>query len=107
MIGHEHEAREIVQRPCLRLVGDYDVSRKDELAEQLSILVQTPSPVIDLSEVFYIDSSAISCFFVLRKRRLETLGTSEIAFVGVNPQVRRILEICNLAEYIDEERASL
>lgn len=80
---------------ALRLTGEYDISRREELEEQLAAAHDADVAVLDLREVPYLDSSALSCFIKLRKRMMER-GPGILRIAGANPQVRRIFTLTNL-----------
>lgn len=79
----------------LRLAGEYDISRRDELAEQLSAANNADVAVLDLRDVSYLDSSALTCLIQLRKRMMER-GPGVVHIAGAAPQVRRIFNLTNL-----------
>lgn len=81
--GRTGESVEIV-----RLSGEYDLSRKDEIVALFQSVDSQPL-VIDLTDVTYVDSTILREF-----SRLKALDTQRsITLRGANEHVRRILEI--------------
>lgn len=79
----------------IRLSGDYDIYRRDELARTLAAAHDAQEVTLDFSDVPYIDSTAIGCLIGLKKR-MNANGPALIRIVGVQPNVRRILELTQL-----------
>jgi anti-anti-sigma factor len=80
---------------AVRLSGEYDISRQDVLEEQLAAAHDADVAVLDLRDVPYLDSSALSSFIKLRKRMMER-GPGIVRIAGASPQVRRIFQLTNL-----------
>ena len=73
----------------LELHGEYDLSRKEELAALLASVTSEKPVVLDLTRVTYVDSSFLNQLGSLRSR----LPESKITLRGVNPQLRRVLSL--------------
>jgi len=73
----------------IRLAGDYDLSRKDEVSTLFNALDGDGAVVIDMTDVTYIDSSILNEFAVLRLRD----ENRSITLRRVSKSVRRILQI--------------
>lgn len=80
---------------ALRLAGEYDISRQEELEEDLACALDADVAVLDLSEVSYLDSSTLTSLIRLRKRMMER-GPGIVKIAGAPPQVRRIFSLTNL-----------
>jgi HptB-dependent secretion and biofilm anti anti-sigma factor len=79
------------------LDGEYDLSRRAEVAELFESVDGQPSVVIDLSNVTYIDSTILGALAVLRQR---DPGRS-IRLAGANEQVRRVLKVVGYHQIFD------
>lgn len=79
----------------VRLNGDYDIYRQDELRRTLEPAQKRDAVVLDFSSVGYIDSTAIS-IFVLNLRKRQASGFRPSAFAGVSENVRKVLNITGL-----------
>jgi anti-anti-sigma factor len=79
------------------LAGEWDLARQEELRELLRPL--TGSLTVDLREVTYLDSSAISVFVETRNRLLSAHGGMNLR-VRQGDFVRRTLEVIGLADWI-------
>lgn len=77
------------ERMQLSLEGEYDLSRREELAMLFASCDGTSEVVIDLAHVTYIDSTFLHELVTFRNR--DTQRT--ISVVGVCPQIRRVLDI--------------
>jgi anti-anti-sigma factor len=76
----------------ISLTGDFDLSSKDRLWETLSEAIPYDVAIVDLTSVTYIDSTALSCLVILRKRMAERGGA--VALVNPQPNVLRLLRVC-------------
>jgi len=82
----------------VRLEGDWDISRRDELERLLEPAYLWPAGVIlDLQGVAYADSTILAALVVLRNRR-RTKGLPLPSLVVGTQQVRRLLNISGLSE---------
>lgn len=86
----------------LRLAGEYDISRREELEQLLAPAYGARAAVIDVSDVTYFDSTALTCLIRLRKRMMEG-GSANIRIVGAKPQIRRIFTLTNLERVFELE----
>jgi anti-anti-sigma factor len=76
--------------------GEFDIASKEELRRQLDALAGVQRLCLDLSEVEYIDSTAIGELIRLHKLRLEQGFDSEIVVVGQNQPIHRLLTILHM-----------
>jgi len=76
--------------------GELDVNTAPELREQLARLVGegTRKVVVDLTNVSFVDSTALSVLVSALKRLRQADGDLELA--SPNPSVRRVFEITGL-----------
>lgn len=89
----------------IRLSGEYDIGRQSELEAALADADPASPVVVDLSDVSYIDSTALSCFIRLHKRVRES-GSGIVRLVGVRPNIRRILNVTKLDDIFEIEDAA-
>src|SRR5581483_5724263 len=83
----------------IRLEGDWDISRRDELERLLEPAYLWPAGVIvDLQLVNYADSTILAALVVLRNRRRTKGLPLPSLVVGGSLQVRRLLNISGLSE---------
>lgn len=75
----------------IKLSGDYDLSRKEELAQLFHSLDGGVPIVLDLNGVTYIDSTILRELAILRLRD----ERRSITLTGARPDVRHILNIVN------------
>ena len=80
----------------VRAAGELDVNTAPELREQLARLIAEDARqiVIDLTEVSFVDSTALSVLVSALKRLRQFDGDLELA--SPNPSVRRVFEITGL-----------
>jgi anti-anti-sigma factor len=80
-------------RPARRLVldGEYDLTRKDELALLFASLDGDGPVIIDLAKVTYMDSTVLRELAALRTKS----DRRSITLAGVNQHLRRIFEVVN------------
>jgi anti-anti-sigma factor len=72
----------------VRLIGEYDIARREELARAFQSVNNGDPLLIDMSEVSYVDSTFLNELAALRltdRRRLITLA-------GVSQHVARLLK---------------
>ena len=84
----------------VRLSGEYDISRQSELEAALGTAIPAPSVVLDMSDVSYMDSTALTCLIALHKRIIEK-GSGVLRLEGVRPNIRRILSVTKLDEIFE------
>lgn len=82
-----HDSSGSVQR--IELHGEYDLSRREELAALLASVDGVKAVVLDLTRVTYVDSSFLNELGALRTR----LKDAHITLLGVSPQLRRVLSL--------------
>jgi len=80
----------------VRLWGEYDASREDELRD--SLLAETTATVVigDMSEVVFVDSTTLSA--LLKVQGTLELDGRRLVLDRVPPAVRRVLELTDLLE---------
>lgn len=94
-----------------RFVGELDALTAPRLRQVLARMVSSPSAVIDLSEVTFIDSTGLNAL-VGGIRRIRECG-GQVAVSSSRPQVRRLLtltgfdKIVLLADSVDEAAEKL
>ena len=82
----------------VRLEGDWDISRRDELERLLQpAYAWTGGVILDLQGVGYADSTILAALVVLRNQR-RTKGLPVPSLVLGTLQVRRLLSISGLGE---------
>jgi anti-anti-sigma factor len=82
----------------IKLKGEYDLARQDEIAKEFAGLDGDPTVIVDLSEVTYLDSTVLRELALLRLKRLDR----HISLVGADQNVRRLLKIAGLERIIDQ-----
>ena len=82
----------------ITLNGEYDLARRDEIAEAFTAAEGASIVIVDLSNVTYMDSSVLRELALLRLKR----GDRRIAVVGANDNLRRILKISGIDRIVDE-----
>ncbi len=94
-----------------RLHGELDMRVADEMRAALETALDQSGAthiVFDLSDVSFIDSSGLGVILG-RYRRISDRG-GKMAFVGVEPAVRRVLELSGVlrisSEYDDDMQAA-
>lgn len=81
----------------MTLIGEFDISTRDRLSAGLERLNDVSNVILDLTEVRYLDSTAIGEFIRLHKvRKAKDLQRETI--VIPNDALRRIFDILRLAE---------
>lgn len=86
-------------KAVLRLSGRFDFKAHREFRESVdSLLGQAGSRAlqVDLSEVSYLDSSALGMLLMLRDKAKS--GNREVQLVGVKGSVRQVLDIANFSK---------
>lgn len=81
----------------IALAGEYDLSRRTEVAELFKSIDGHPSVVIDLSNVTYIDSTILAALATLRN---QDLGRS-IQLAGANKHIDRVLKVVGFDQVFD------
>lgn len=79
----------------IRLSGELDIARKEELREMLRAAYEEPAVIIDLSGVDYLDLSAVNALIAMHAERKKRVFSTE-RLVGLSPYLRRILKITAL-----------
>jgi anti-sigma B factor antagonist len=79
----------------IRLSGELDIGRRDEIAVQLRTASPGSAVLIDLSDVPYADSTVIAELLRFRGE-VEREGRRIAVLIG-NPQIARILEYAGLS----------
>jgi anti-anti-sigma factor len=79
------------------LDGEYDLTRRDEIARLFDSLDGDGEVVIDLTNVTYLDSTVLRELARLHIRR----GGRNISLAGVNENIRRIFKLVGFEEIFD------
>ena len=77
------------------LEGDLDISQRDTLDWTLKPAVFADPVIVDLTNVRYVDSTALTAFVRLRKARIEKRLQPEL-YVIPSIHVRKVFEITQL-----------
>lgn len=85
----------MVQPLVLRLQGEFDIYRCDELERILEPALDVPRVVVDLRGVRYIDSSCLAVLIRIRKARAAK-GYAPAVFVKGPKQVQTVLQVTQL-----------
>lgn len=82
-------------RMLVRLSGELDLAVQDELRAQLDAAAAVSDTVeIDLSDVTYADSTALSVFISLRNKLLDRGG--KVRLLTPSARIRKLLEYAGL-----------
>jgi anti-anti-sigma factor len=81
----------------LRLAGDWDIYRNDELDELLDSVRDVPRVVLDLSECRYLDGAFLGRLAALRRYRHER-GLQVSRLVIPSPSIKRIFDIAGFSK---------
>jgi len=92
-ISHSLDARACIAR----LFGDIDTSVVPELRADLDSSIDSGcvNLILDLTDVTYVDSSALGLLVWLDRKLIP--GSGRVLLAGANPDVSRILELSGLA----------
>src|SRR5580658_6591328 len=83
----------------IELVGEFDFSESERLTDTFAITKTAPLVFVDLSNVSYLDSTALQCLVDLRNARCGR-GVG-LVLLGVQPAIARLFEITKLADVFD------
>jgi anti-anti-sigma factor len=75
--------------PRIKLEGEYDSSKREQIAALFSSLRADGPVIIDLTKVTFIDSTFLHLLAALRLRFKE----QSITLTGANPNITRILKL--------------
>ena len=75
--------------PRLRLSGEYDLCRREEVAGLFSSVGDVPQLELDFTDVTYVDSTVLTEMVKLRRR----LPDCQINIVGAAPNLQRLLHV--------------
>jgi anti-sigma B factor antagonist len=81
-------------RVVVRVAGEIDVYTAPRLREQLIRLVSDATLIVDLSDVSFLDSTALGVLVGAMKRQREANGTLSIVTSGT--RIRRLFDITGL-----------
>lgn len=81
----------------VKLDGEYDLTRKDEITGLFGSIDGESSVVIDMTKVTYIDSFFLGELSMLRLRD----GARSITLAGANEHIRRVLKIASFDKIFD------
>ena len=93
----QNENEAFNEAALVKLDGEYDLGRKEELRQLFESCNAYAPLVIDLSNVSFIDSSALNELMRLRNQNTDR----SLALTGVSEQIRRILQIANVDRLFD------
>lgn len=91
--------------------GEIDFTGRDAFRGELAPLADVEAPIVDLSAVTYMDSSAMAEILYLQRGRARNGRTA--MWIVVSPPVRRLFEVAGLqnvfplVKTVDEAKAQL
>jgi anti-sigma B factor antagonist len=87
--------------PVVKVQGEVDVSTAPELRERLLAIAEEGKPVVivDLSDVSFIDSTALGVLVSALKRFRS--GGGDLKLVVTEPHIVKVLEITGLTEVFE------
>jgi len=83
------------QYALIRLQGEYDIARQEELRCQLAPAHVAPIALLDMRDVTFMDASALTQLIRLKRQMPDP---AVVRMVGVLPDIRRLLDITGLAK---------
>lgn len=92
-----------VRTVVMTLIGEFDISTRDRLSAALERINDAVNVILDLTEVRYLDSTAIGEFIRLHKIR-KAKGFERETIVIPNDALRRIFDILRLDEVFELTR---
>ncbi len=87
-------------RPVVTLSGEYDLSRREEMRDDLYVLKDKDAIAVDLAEVKYMDSTSIGVLVNFNRRFIQK-GGPPIKLLNLQPRVVRLLKITGLDQVFD------
>jgi len=81
---------------CIKLVGEWDFFRRDELEAVLQPAESLDDVSLDLSEMTFLDASVLGSFVRLRNQVLKRNGAGKVRIVAASRAVIRLFAICDL-----------
>lgn len=87
----------MVSEPVIRLEGEYDLTRKAEVAALFASVGDIGPIVIDMTNVSYIDSTILLELATLKSRN----DGRTIKLVGLNSHIRRVFAIVKFDELFE------
>jgi len=89
------DERSVSGVPVLALGGEADVVTAPEIKEALSeIAGRSSTVVVDMSQLTFIDSTALGVLVVAGRRLAESDG--ELRLAGLQPHIRKVFDITGL-----------
>jgi anti-sigma B factor antagonist len=90
------DVEDVAGRPVVRVGGEIDVYTAPRLREHLIRLAGDQNLIVDLTDVSFLDSTALGVMVGAMKRQRERGGTMSIVTTGT--RVRRLFEITGLTK---------
>jgi anti-anti-sigma factor len=87
----------VITDPVIRLEGEYDLTRKDEVAAIFASIDDVGPIVIDMTNVTYIDSTILLALAKLKSR----YDGRTIRIVGLSSHIRRVFAIVKFDELFE------
>ena len=89
-----------VDRPTVKLSGDYSIVRREELRDNLYALKDEDCISVDLAEVGYMDSTGLGVLVNFNKRFIER-GGAPIKLLNLQPRLSRLFSVTGLERVFD------
>jgi len=83
------------------LGGEYDLSRKDVLLEELLPARSASRVILDCADVAFMDSTALGCLIGLKRAMIERDPKSEIRLLALRPPIERLFRIAGLSKVFE------
>lgn len=87
--------------PVLTTVGDLDAATSPELVSAVEALRPLRGLTIDTSKLSFVDSAGLRALLAVREM-VDADASAPTRLRHVNDELRRLLEICGLADAFDE-----
>jgi anti-sigma B factor antagonist len=79
----------------ITLGGEFDIYTADALTGMLAPADDRPDVIIDMTNVRYLDSTSLTVFIRMRKRRMES-NFPPCPLVGLSANLRRLFKLTRL-----------
>lgn len=82
----------------IRLRGDYDIWRREELRKALQLADGSADVTIDLTETRLMDAGAVALLVALQRRVHDTNPRSSVILLNAPSIVKRVLSLCGVVD---------
>lgn len=85
----------------VEFAGEFDIAQAERLSDALAVAADADQPILDFTNLSYMDSTMLNALVTFRKRRSENGHHDHVIIEGAGEMARRLFAITHLDKFFD------